>query len=535
MNPLPAPREYLLLPMQPTPNGRLHLGHAAGPYLRADVLARHLRRDGHTVQVICGSDVYENWILLDSVQHGRTPEQTCLLFNRQIQQDLAALDFAIDEYVNPLDGRYAPSYVAAHENILAQLIANHTAHDVTERFPVSTGSGRYVVGVWLFGRCPNCGVPGGGNCCEDCGYHYQPGEILDPRSRLDEGPLEWREEHCWYLVPPSPSALLDRIAGYDVPDELLETCRSYVGQTGGKVRLTIPSEWGIKGRGTTASTVLCNTYYNYSVYCGTRYRRTGAELPELGALAAGSGITTVGLFGVDNTIGGLVASTATALAHGGLAPFGHVAVNYFLDLEGSKFSTSRHHGIWITELREGTSVTADEIRWHLSHVCPETGPANFEVAEFVARVNELRDTLRKEVVPALELAARAERAAAPAPVLAATLDNLLAAQAAALREDRLRVRAACTTVDEWFAAHPAAPGEPGQALWWLRSLALLAEPFLPGLAGALWTATGGGGRPARERFAAAAPAASAAAPPGVPPPLTMSEIEPYVSLTGSAR
>jgi methionyl-tRNA synthetase len=49
--------------MQPTPNGRMHIGHAAGTYLRADVLGRSLRTAGHQVKVACGTDAYENWIL----------------------------------------------------------------------------------------------------------------------------------------------------------------------------------------------------------------------------------------------------------------------------------------------------------------------------------------------------------------------------------------------------------------------------------------------------------------------------------------
>jgi hypothetical protein len=40
-------QRLMLVPMCPTPNGRLHIGHGAGSYLRADAIARASRRDGH--------------------------------------------------------------------------------------------------------------------------------------------------------------------------------------------------------------------------------------------------------------------------------------------------------------------------------------------------------------------------------------------------------------------------------------------------------------------------------------------------------
>ncbi len=70
-----AARRWLLIPMQPTPNGRLHLGHGAGPYLRADVIARAPRRDGDDVQIITGTDAHENWVLADGLTSGHTPSR----------------------------------------------------------------------------------------------------------------------------------------------------------------------------------------------------------------------------------------------------------------------------------------------------------------------------------------------------------------------------------------------------------------------------------------------------------------------------
>ena len=58
--------KYLLTSALPYANGYIHLGHAAGAYLPADIFARFLRISGEEVLYVCGSDEHgvatpENW------------------------------------------------------------------------------------------------------------------------------------------------------------------------------------------------------------------------------------------------------------------------------------------------------------------------------------------------------------------------------------------------------------------------------------------------------------------------------------------
>ena len=492
--------EYLIVPMQPTPNGPLHLGHASGPYLRADVLARHLRRAGHSVRLISGSDVYENWILLDGVATGRTPAETCERYHRRIERSLRAFDVGLDVYVDPLAPEHAAAYTRVHEELVDRLAARGQARPVAEQFPVSSGSGRYVVGVWLLGRCPNCGADGGGNACEECGYHYQPEEILEPRSRLDEGPLEWREETCWFLVPEPLSEVLELVHALTAPAEMLGVAARYVEQTGARIRLTIPGEWGIKGRHATESTVLCNTFYGYCLYAGALAPGGHGE----NAFARDSGVTTIGVFGIDNAIAGIVGPAATAVGDGGLKPFDVVCANWFLELEGRKFSTSRRHLVTLHDVLERTSVTSDELRYALCGCSPEEGPSNFRMTDFVAEVNRLRGLVAERVAPA------AERLAGPPATDEAALRRIeaaLEAQAACLEPAALSVRGAREVLDDWFE------GRAGEDYWWLKGLALLGVPIIPDLARRLSAALDGAG--VRLEVSAS-------------PPLRATELRPYV-------
>lgn len=516
-------REYLIVPMQPTPNGRLHLGHASGPYLRADVLARQLRRFGHEVKVISGSDVYENWVLLDSVLNRRSPEEACRHFHRLIVDDLQHLAIECDRFINPLDPEHSGPYARIHEEIMDQLVANGRAHLETEWFPVSTGSGRYVVGVWLQGRCPNCRAPGGGNACEECGYHYQPAEILEPRSRLEEGPLSWRQERSWFLAPRSAAELVRHIESCGASPDVIAVARRYVEQTGGRIRLTMPGSWGIKGRYASTNTVMSNTFYAYAAYCGALYSADRGRREN--AFATSSNVVTIALIGIDNAIVGIVGTNVIALSHGAFKPFDHITSSHFLNLEGRKFSTSRGHAIWVSDLIGGTSVTADEVRYYLSRRCPEASASNFSSKEFVEVTSQVRALVRDRVAPAQRSVSRPRLDEGWLRRLHAAVDR----QAESLAPERLRIAAGLAVVDDWLTQRSLDLADPLTAYWWLKGLAVLAEPYMPQLAGRIWRSLGHGGRPAVTSVTET-PSPELAEPLPLAPALAEAEIRPYVLL-----
>jgi methionyl-tRNA synthetase len=485
-----AQRDYLIVPMQPTPNGRLHLGHASGPYLRADVLARHLKRSGHRVRVISGTDVYENWVLLEAQRSGTTPAETCARFHQLISQDLRDLDFDFDNYISPLDPIHADDYRQVHIDILDRLTEKGTAHAVEERFPVARDTGRYIAGVWLLGSCPSCEAPAGGNSCERCGYHFQPSEILNPKSRLDEGPLNWRERTCWFAVPNDPVSLRRTVAACHAPEAIVRTALRYIDQTRGRIRLTIPGEWGMRAARYGDETVLCNTFFAYSVYCGELYARaTGALNP----FTKGAETITVGVFGIDNAIAGLVGPHSLSQCHEHLRAFDHVVVSYFLNLEGTKFSTSRGHAIWAHEATRRMSATSDEVRYYLSCVCPEEDSSNFGVKDFVDATNRLRRHIEARVAPALRRISTVHQR--PIDSVLNRIGSSLDRQASRLSLERPRLAAAVRIVDEWLRDELAESRHEEERYWWLIGLALLSWPFMPRLGGGIWQALGRDGPP----------------------------------------
>ena len=210
-------RRHLLIPIMPTPNGRFHLGHIAGPYLKMDLLARHLRRRGDEARIITGTDSYESYVLRRAEEQDRDPAQVCGHYHQLIESDLAALDIELDAFISPLSGSWSASYREVHRNWVDRMTRAGAVAEVTERLPYSPASDRYVVGCWLSGRCPDCKAPVASYFCEDCGTSFRPQEVSEPRGTNAGESLHWREFTSLFLRLPEPAAILARLEQMAVP------------------------------------------------------------------------------------------------------------------------------------------------------------------------------------------------------------------------------------------------------------------------------------------------------------------------------
>ncbi|MEV8099467.1 class I tRNA ligase family protein [Kitasatospora sp. NPDC085879] len=506
--------------MQPTPNGRLHIGHGAGTYLRADVVARALRTRGHRVAVISGSDGYEDWVVAAARPDDRSPRDTAAHYHAGIKRDLDNLDIRLDQWVDPTSPEHTADYHAVHENTLALLRDTGAAREESERIPFSVRTGRAVVGTWIAGDCPHCGQPCGGATCTFCGQFFQPEEVVNPRSRLDDSALEWRDEKNWFAYPADPAAIAESHRRTGVPPVFLETVTRYLDGRGGRIHLTAQGTWGIQSPSLDAGKVIANSYFLYSVYCGELYRRTTGA--AVNPFTPGSGVTTIGVFGSDNSRPGFVSPHVIAQGSGGaLKPFDAAIANGMLYFEGQKCSTSKRHGIWLSELLEGSSITADELRHHLLHAPLDHGTADLTLDGLVAQVAEFRAWQHRALLPAVE-AVRAARG--PVTAGAAVL-RALDEQHEVLRPDRLDLAAAVGHLDRWMRSGPG--DDPAQ---WLLGLALLGHPLVPALADRIWHQLGFTGSPtaADARTGSTGPVGEPLVPAPPAEPLTAASLLPYV-------
>jgi methionyl-tRNA synthetase len=500
-------QRYVFVPEMPTPNGPLHLGHMSGPYLRSDILARFLRRNGHEAYVISGSDSYESHVELKAAQTGQSISDVCNGFHRRIKGELDALAIQSELYVNPLDPELGPSYLAFNREVIDQLRAVGAATKAPERVLFSNERNAYVAGCWMSGECPSCGTKSGSYLCEACGTQYDPQDVKNVSV-----PAGWSDARevsvdSWFLNIRKPADLWRQIATMGIAPDFVRIVERYLVERGHRVRLTNPGNWGMPYEAKDQLIFTYTALFSFSVYCGRLLaERKGWDTHPF---ALDGSCKTIAGFGIDNAIPYLVGVLGSALELGSVRPFDYYLTNHFYELEGLKFSTSRQHLVCASGLVEA-GVNVDALRYYLAKVNPERGKRSFSPAEFVRCHNQyLHEDLGKRIEGAQFEAAQREIAALPSS-LGGRLEELLRVQDLQLAFPNPNLECAVSTLDAWDAVGAAlgigasrgpSPVDATRAYWWLKGFALLAAPFMPGLSERLWALLGNRGPVTAKDFA----------------------------------
>lgn len=504
----PRPKARVVFsPVNLTANGRAHLGHAGGPFLRMDVLARALQRAGHDVWSGLTTDGFENHVVLGARARGEDPAAMANRFHELIRSDLEAIGIRFDRFDNPSHPENVARFAAVKDSLLDALRAGGKLALVSEQLPVDDAlpdsapiEERFAVGAWFSARCPRCHGRAGSFFCEACGAHFEPGEALEPAS--SRGRItHWAQSKSYFLRIDDTTALPGLWERMRVEEPFVRVAQRHLDSKGSTMRLTIPGLYGLPwSSADLVNHQICFSYssllYAHSLYCGERR----AESEGGGnAFARTDDAYLIGATGIDNTIPMLVGVSGCALAQDTYRPFDRLYFNYFLSLEGSKFSTSRGHVIWAGDIAKAPNLDVDLLRVYLSEICPEERETDFRVEALVERHNWLLERVNGGIRAATALLE--PRAAAPAfdDRLLRKLDVLLREQLDALSLDSLRLSRASGPVVTWLD-DGSSPRSASEAYTWLKGLAFLGWPIMYALCEGLWQWLGHEGPPRSEDF-----------------------------------
>lgn len=102
-------RRTVIIAPPPTPNGDLHTGHLAGPYLAGDVYARYLRASDRPVIFTSGTDDSQTYVVASAARAGLTPEELALRSATQIRATLEAAGVSVDGFAPSTRATARPS------------------------------------------------------------------------------------------------------------------------------------------------------------------------------------------------------------------------------------------------------------------------------------------------------------------------------------------------------------------------------------------------------------------------------------------
>jgi len=175
-----APRTVLITAALPYANGDIHLGHLV-EHVQTDIWARFQRLRGHDVTFLCGDDGHGTPVMLRARKEGLTPEAFIAKMNQRHQEDLAQFGISFDNYYTT----HSPENKALTYRIYERLQAGgHIVQRAVEQFFDPTEN-VFLPDRFIRGECPKCGTADQyGDSCENCGAHYEPTDLKNPRSAI---------------------------------------------------------------------------------------------------------------------------------------------------------------------------------------------------------------------------------------------------------------------------------------------------------------------------------------------------------------
>ncbi|MGW1641555.1 class I tRNA ligase family protein [Streptomyces lavendulae] len=461
-------REFLVTATPPTPNGDLHVGHLAGPYLAADVFTRAQRALGHRVRYVTGIDHHQTYVVTMARTRHRDPAELAAGYGRDIRETLNSARIDVDAVTVPDD-----ACVAHVQEFFAHLHHTGRLGRRTWNFPYSRHTGRYLLEAFTTGNCPECLAPTSGAICEICGHPNDADSLLHPTD--DQGNSITERRAVDILVLPLEH-YRDRITAHyerhraGMRPHLLRFVEEMLSRPLPDFPVSYPADWGIP---------LPVDGYPGQVLNAWAEMLPGLTHSATDAWAHDSHHELVQFLGYDNTYFFSLAHLCLAFAHGGLTTPTAIITNEFLHLEGSKFSTTRGHLIRARDLlaRHG----ADAVRFGLALDNPEHQRTDFTEAAFThtveTRLHAPLTTLRAALAD-YEPPARST----PPPLLHRYHERMR--RAYALETFSLREAAEATAQLLSLLAHRATD-DPDLALHGLHALTEQAAPLLPDLAAEL--------------------------------------------------
>jgi len=391
-----AYKKYLIISTPPTPNGDLHLGHIAGPYLRADVIRRFLIINGLTAFHLTGQDDHQSYTAHKGKTLSWSPEYTADYYGDQIKSTLDQADIDLSYFAKPKISSSYFDYIQEEITSLWKSGKIFIKEDSPSLF--CKNCDQYLYEVYVFGFCPHCLLKTSGNFCEACGKINDCADLLDPKCSICNSiPIYKNIPRAYFKLTPYTKKLIDYHKNTNMSEKLRKFCSDLLQTPLPDVPVSHLSNWGIPCPIPELKGHIISVWFEMGL---GHLASTNAFIEEKRPPSINSGLefwtasdsTVLYSFGFDNSFFNCFLFPATYYAmEKDLKTASSLYLNQFYCLEGLKFSTSRNHLIWAKDFLK--SHSSDAMRLFLSHTSPENNKSSFSHREFNSFIDKFKTDL----------------------------------------------------------------------------------------------------------------------------------------------
>lgn len=382
-------KRYTITAALPYANGPKHIGHLAGAYLPADIYVRYLRARKRDVLFVCGSDEHGTAITFQALQENTTPRAIIDKYHVLIRDSFKKLGISFDIYhrtSEPIHHETAQEFFLDFYNKgLFKEITSEQYYDEEKKVFLAD---RYIIGA-----CPNCGYDKAfGDQCERCGKSLSPSELINPRSTLSGLAPVLRSTKHWYLpldkYEPWLRRWLLRDHAKDWRANVYGQCKSWI-EAGLQARaMTRDGDWGVKVPLKDAGGKVLYVWFDAPIGYISATKQWALDNNSNWELYwKDSDTRLIHFVGKDNIVFHCIIFPVMLHMHGEYIVPDNVPANEFLNLEGDKMSTSRRWSVEMNEYLADFPGKADELRYVLCSIAPETKDSEFTWKDYQTRVN----------------------------------------------------------------------------------------------------------------------------------------------------
>ncbi|WP_034062708.1 methionine--tRNA ligase [Lacinutrix jangbogonensis] len=382
-------KRYTITAALPYTNGPIHIGHLAGVYVPADIYARYKRLTGNDVAFICGSDEHGVPITLKAKKEGVTPQEIVDRYHAIIKQSFEDFGITFDNYSRTSAQIH---HDTASEFFMNLYDKNEFIEEVTEQL-YDTEANQFLADRFVIGTCPKCGNEESyGDQCENCGTSHNATDLINPKSAITGNVPSLKETKHWFLPLNKHEAFLKEwiLEGHkkDWKANVYGQCKSWLDDGLRPRAVTRDLDWGIPVPVPGGEGKVLYVWFDAPIgYISATKEWAAKEGKDWEPYWKDEDTKLVHFIGKDNIVFHCIIFPAMLKAEGSYILPDNVPANEFLNLEGSKLSTSKNWAVWLPDYLQDFPEKQDVLRYALTANAPETKDNDFTWKDFQARNN----------------------------------------------------------------------------------------------------------------------------------------------------
>ena len=414
------PENILVCVAWPYVNGEPHLGHIAGNNLPADIFARYHRMVGNNVLMVSGSDQHGTPVTIRAKEENTTPKEISEKYHNIWNETFKDLDFSFDLYTK--------TGTENHKEVVQKLfnLLNEKGYlqEKVSKQPYSEESEMFLSDRYIEGDCPHCPSRTKGDQCDNCGKDFEPIDLKNLISTIDNSKVTFKETNHIYLKLPEfqedlnkwiksksywkpavknqslgflSKGLIDRAItrdidwGVEVPIKNYEKKRIYVWFEAVIGYLSASIEWAESDKNISNNKDIWKEWW---------------QNPESKHFY---------FQGKDNIPFHTIILPAILMGSGEYNLPYDVVANEYLNFSGKQFSKSKNWAVWVSDFLK--EYDSEALRYYLTSIMPESSDSDFTwdsffesnnnelVATFGNLVNRIQSLIKNNfdnVVPNFE-------------------------------------------------------------------------------------------------------------------------------------